>query len=234
MFTKPRRKDSDHHLHDFDEADLPHYKIPLALAVAIWIFNVALLIAGGVVAGVVDYRWTDDSAAVWSHDDEGSVQSRARLAFFYVTIPFVLSVLSSVELERLNRKEMPSVWIPMSSVCAFVLWAVQVGWQARCIWVRSENRGACPWAFAGGIVPRSTWGSGLTAAWVVPWLILPLLVLYAFYFFFGVNALRGSRPCRAPTIPLMEQDRAEDHPSRYSNELRSSSPGGQRSCAALA
>lgn len=100
-----------------------------------------------------------------------------RLAFFYITIPFVLSILSSIELSRLNRKELLPRWIPISSACAFVLWAIQVGWQARCIWSRLEDRGACPIAFAGGSVPHSTWGTGLVAAWVVPWFILPLLAL---------------------------------------------------------
>ena len=100
---------------------------------------------------------------------------RRRLAFFYCTIPFFLTVTSICDAIFMHREAHRAIWMLASCLVGIGLWVVQWVLEATCIWNRSDlGVEYCPFAFAGWAGIEET---GLALAWILPWLYIPLMLV---------------------------------------------------------
>ncbi|KAK3075156.1 hypothetical protein LTR53_001767 [Teratosphaeriaceae sp. CCFEE 6253] len=164
-------------------SDGPH-TAHLGLSAATAAFNVLFFIAGTVMAGLIDYSWSGDF-----HRDGSIHAQKAKLVFFYCTIPFVLSALSIYA--TLKHRRAASLALAIASgALGLVLWCTQIGLQGKCILANGAvnvlvfpqpSPGFCAFSLTEHWNPLDFWHTGLGVVDAMTWTSVLMPVLYAAY-----------------------------------------------------
>ncbi|KAF2170218.1 hypothetical protein M409DRAFT_51960 [Zasmidium cellare ATCC 36951] len=181
----------------------------IAIISTIFVTSIGHLAMGILIASVVNPHAVYYDDAVQETYSSGTLISRVALVFFWVTIPAVMSTLSLVELIQISRNRMPEKWIVISAVAATLIWAVQMTLEGICMWglpnpVTLSRGGMCLWRYSTN--PGWTgWYSANVLAWIVAWLVIPVLCMYIIYFSVGLRAVvvdkRDLKAQSAPEAP---------------------------------
>ncbi|KAK4549753.1 hypothetical protein LTR36_005054 [Oleoguttula mirabilis] len=189
----------------------------LVLLACISLLNIFFVTIGAVLAAILDYTWTEGqgSRSPARYNDGKPAGHRVQLFFFYCTIPLALSALSVYETLALWRhhdgKPLRPIRMIASAAAGILLWVIQLGLEGSCIWSTAytdpTRDGYCPFAFSGGY-PMSYWSTGLAAAWVVPWIVIAVIVLYIAYLALAIMAVRRTSSSSSNSSHAASQDKA--------------------------
>ncbi|TKA35777.1 hypothetical protein B0A54_12946 [Friedmanniomyces endolithicus] len=160
---------------------------------------------------------------------------RVKLAFFWCTVPSILAIVSIIEASRVRRRKRTPKQVLIvagASICLCILCAAL--W-ADCNLPSTSTMSTklCPApiyeSVSGGA--SAVW---TTLAFIMPWLLIPVIALHACYFACGVIALRhGRSKVRDSNVPLIRiqelEDLRVDEPSQDSiaTDALSYAPGRQ-------
>ncbi|KAK3074796.1 hypothetical protein LTR53_002462 [Teratosphaeriaceae sp. CCFEE 6253] len=160
-------------------SDGPHTAL-LGLSAAIAAFNVLFFIAGAVMAGLIDYSWSGDF-----HRDGRIHAQKAKLVFFYCTIPFAFSALGIYA--TLKHRRAASLTLAIASgALGLVMWCTQIGLQGKCIFANGAvnvlvfpqpSPGFCAFSLTEHWNPLDFWHTGLGVVDAMTWtsVLIPVL-----------------------------------------------------------
>ena len=87
--------------------------------------------------------------------------------------------LSLFELIQISRSRLSSKWAATSAAVASLIWGAQLAIEGTCSWgFPATNElaggGLCPWYYH---VDEGYWPGLTSIAWVVPWVIIPVICM---------------------------------------------------------
>ncbi|EMC97498.1 hypothetical protein BAUCODRAFT_453808 [Baudoinia panamericana UAMH 10762] len=155
----------------------------LGLSVTAAILNVMFLLAGIFMVVLTGYSWEINDR--WHKSGDVEVD-RIGTAFFWLTIPLLLAVLSIADSIIQRRAGAPRAGL--SAICAVIGllgWGTQFGMESTCLFTLSYKDGQytvgadfCPWTFKKGWHPGTYFHSALGVGYYFAWSAICMLVIY--------------------------------------------------------